>query len=189
MISTAYAATAAAASEAHKGLPQFDSSTFSSQVFWSVLSFLALLLLLKKFVVPAITDVLDARAAQIEEELNSAETKRQEAEKLLAEQRAEIQAEREKIAQMLESARKEAEATREQAVADLEAELDKQKSQATQEIETARRQAMAEVRDTAVEVAMAVAEKMISKAVDKTEANKLADAAIQGMEAKKDQLH
>ncbi|MEG3638181.1 F0F1 ATP synthase subunit B [Magnetococcus sp. PR-3] len=189
MISAAYAAANAAAEEAHSGLPQFDSSTFSSQIFWTIVSFVALLVLLKKFVVPAISDVLEARATRIEEELKAAENERKEAAALLVEQQAEVKAEREKIAQMLESARKEADAQREQATAELEAELAKQKSLATQEIESARRQAMSEVRGVVVEVALAVSEKLITKSVDKTEANKLADEAIRQLEANKDQLH
>ncbi|ABK46161.1 ATP synthase F0 subcomplex B subunit [Magnetococcus marinus MC-1] len=189
MISAAYAATHAAAEHAQSGMPQFDSSTFSSQMFWTVISFVALLLLLKKFVVPAISDVLEARASRIEEELKAAENERKEAAALLVDQRAEVKAEREKIAQLLESARKEADALREQEKAELEAELAKLKSQATQDIEQARRQAMSEVRGVVVEVALAVTEKLITKSIDKAEANKLADEAIRHLEANKDQLH
>ncbi len=78
MISVAHAA-------AEGGVPQFEQSMFQHQIVWAVISFAILLYLLNKYVIPAINDLLDARARKIEEDITGAERARREAEKAQAE--------------------------------------------------------------------------------------------------------
>ena len=53
-------------------MPQFDPSTFPAQIFWLVVSFLALYWLVTKVAVPRVGEVLDQRARVIQEDLDRA---------------------------------------------------------------------------------------------------------------------
>jgi|GEM_PF-56606 len=56
-----------------KGLPQFDPSTFSKQIFWLVLTFAGLYFVYARKTLPAISGALDNRAARINADLQAAE--------------------------------------------------------------------------------------------------------------------
>ncbi|OSM06204.1 putative ATP synthase F0 subunit beta [Magnetofaba australis IT-1] len=158
-------------------------------MFWVIVSFVALLFLLRKYVVPAVNDVLDARAKRISDEIEAAENSRKEAERLLEEHRTQLAEARANINQMMEQAQKDATANREKAMAELDADLSKKKDAAMAEIDTARKKAMSEIRGVAVDVAMEVAEKLIAKSVDKKQAESLANEAIEKIGEAKDQVH
>ncbi|MBF0370762.1 MAG: F0F1 ATP synthase subunit B [Magnetococcales bacterium] len=183
MISIAHAA------EGASGLPQFDSSTFSSQFFWTVASFIVLVVLLKKYVIPAINDILDARGKQIGDDMDNAEKLRKEADKVLAEYQEKLSMAGETAAKTIEAARMDAARFREDAHNKLEAELGKKKEAALAEIEQTKQKAMADVKNTAVDVAMLATEKLISKAVTKTDANKMVQAALEQLKSDGKQLH
>lgn len=65
-------------------MPQLDTSTFSSQLFWLVVCFLALYVILSYIVLPKISRALETREDTIEEKINTASTYRERAEDLLA---------------------------------------------------------------------------------------------------------
>ena len=54
-------------------MPQLDTSTYVSQVFWLVVSFCLLLMIMRFVIVPRIRVVLDARARYIENYIRKAE--------------------------------------------------------------------------------------------------------------------
>lgn len=179
MIGIAYAASAEVVEHAGGGgLPQFDASTFASQGFWALVSFGLLLFLLNRYVLPGINNVLDARTEQIKNDLEKAEKNRVQSEQLLAEHRQQLADAKGTCAQVLEEARMDAGRQRDRAIADLDAELTKKKEQATQAIEQARRQAIADVQKTAVDVAVMAVEKLIAKSVSAEEAGKMVEEAI-----------
>jgi F-type H+-transporting ATPase subunit b len=79
-------------------MPQFDPTTFASQLFWLYASFTLLLILLSVFALPKIGSVLEDRQKRIDGNLDKAAQLRGEAEtaiaayeKALAESRAEAQ--------------------------------------------------------------------------------------------------
>ncbi|MBF0285726.1 MAG: F0F1 ATP synthase subunit B [Magnetococcales bacterium] len=179
MIAEAYAAAAEHGSSS--GLPQFNSSTFTSQGFWAIVSFVVLLLLLKKYVIPGITDVLDARARQIQEDLESAATRNKEAEKLLNEHRIKLNTAMESAARTVEEAARDASRVREQALADLEQEMAKKKILAMEEIEQAKRKAVVELKSVAAEAAILATEKLIGKHMTQEDADQMVNEALNQM--------
>ncbi len=66
-------------------MPQLDTSTFSSQLFWLGVCFLVLYLILSYLVVPKIARVLQTREDTLEEKINKASSYREQAESLLRE--------------------------------------------------------------------------------------------------------
>ncbi|MBF0154850.1 MAG: F0F1 ATP synthase subunit B [Magnetococcales bacterium] len=178
MISIAHAAEEAAQHAQASGLPQFDVVNFSSQIFWTVVSFVVLLYLLNRFVIPAINAILDARGKTIEDDLNQAKSSREEAEKILAGYRKELSAARQEAAKILEQARQEAARQREQTKSELDAELTKKKAAAASEIELAKKRAMEEIRELVVDLTVDATQKLVGKAVTKTDANKMVEQVL-----------
>ncbi len=189
MISSAYASTDAAA--ASSGLPQFDSSVFGSQIFWTIVSFALLMYLLNRFVIPAITDILDSRASKIREDLESAEKSRKEGEEFLNSYKNQLASAREMANATMEEARQGAASYREEALAELNEELDKKRNSALEEIERAKVKAMLEVRAVAVEVAMLATEKLVTKSVSQADAETMVQEAMKqiGSDGKGKSLH
>jgi len=65
-------------------MPQLDLSTFSPQLVWLLITFVALYLVVWKVALPRIVDVRDSRQRRIEDDLGKAEALREEAATALA---------------------------------------------------------------------------------------------------------
>lgn len=65
-------------------MPQLDTSTFPTQLFWLGICFITLYLILSYIAIPKITSVLKTREETIEEKINKASMYREQAEGLLA---------------------------------------------------------------------------------------------------------
>ncbi|HIJ83117.1 MAG: ATP synthase F0 subcomplex B subunit [Magnetococcales bacterium] len=188
MIATAYAATGEQAA-AGSGMPQFEPSVFQHQIFWSIASFVILLYLLRKHVLPAIEKVLDTRSNKISSDLDAALKSRQEAEKASVDTQKVLVAARRQAEQTVEEARLEAARYREMAKESLGQELSKKKSLALAEIETAKRAALAELHETVVDIAILATEKLIAKNMTKADTNKMVQEAITAVQEHKGQVH
>ena len=66
------------------GFPQLDASSYPSQVFWLVVSFVVLYGLMSKLALPRVTEVLERRRSQKGANLQQAEQWNEEAEKVKA---------------------------------------------------------------------------------------------------------
>ena len=120
----------------------------------------------------------DALAAKVKTSLDEATQLREEAQHLLAEyQRKQRDAVKE-MEEMLVRARDEAKHLAEEAQQNLEATLARREEMARDKIAQAEAEAIREVRDVAIDVALAAARKMITDGLDETRANQLLDAAI-----------
>lgn len=69
-------------------MPQLDTTTFPSQLFWLVVCFVALYFILSYIALPKISKVLETREQTIEAKINKASLYREEAEDLLNEYEA-----------------------------------------------------------------------------------------------------
>lgn len=176
LISNAYASAAAEQSSA--GMPQFDANFFTSQFFWAVFSFLVLLGLLMKYVLPALGEILDERGNKIAKDISSAEAQRKEAEEMLAKYKQDLASANQEAVKVVEEARVTANSLKEKALSELDEELAKKKASALEEIEQLKRQTMAEISDLAIDVAMLATEKLVAKKVTKTDANKMVTEAV-----------
>jgi F-type H+-transporting ATPase subunit b len=128
---------------------------------------------------------LDGEIAKIRNELHAAHHLRAEAEAALAvckEKQALAEAEAYSI---LEMAKKQVEAMRAKAEADLAATLAHHEKMATERIRLAETQAFADVRNAAIDAAMTIACKNIAENMPDTDATKLIDEAIAGIPALK----
>ncbi len=127
---------------------------------------------------------LDDRAEGIRKELDEARKLREEAQTILASYERKQKEVSEQADRIVASAREEATAAAEQAKADLKLSIERRLAAAQDQIASAEASAIKEVRDQAIDVAINVADDVISKQLSAAEANKLIDAAITDVDTK-----
>ena len=161
-------------------MPQFDPSSFASQIFWLVVVFGALYLLMSRIALPRITEVLDSRSERIANDLDKAELLKRETEQVIAayesaleKARGEASAIMAKVSQNLA----EQSAQREQA---FNSELADRIAAAETRIARARDQAAEQVRDIAVELAADVTAKLAGSPPPDTAVTASIDRAMTG---------
>jgi len=153
--------------------------------FVVVIAFVLFIGVLVYFKVPGtVVAMLDKRAVGIQANLNEARALREEAQTLLASydrKRSEMKAQADRI---VASAKEEAELAAAKAQLDLEVSIRRRLKAAEEQIESAKAGAVKEMRDRAIQVAVAAAADVLSKDMDSDRAVALIDQSIKTVEAK-----
>lgn len=159
--------------------------TLRNTDFVVLLAFLLFIAVLIYYKVPqTVVGMLDRRSAGIAAEIEEAKALQEEAKALLAEyerQHREVQAQSDRI---VVQARQEAQIAADQAQEDLKKSIARRLAAAEDQIASARNQAVKEVRDKAVAVAIAAARTVIAKQMTEADANRLIDDSIAEVDAK-----
>lgn len=132
-------------------------------MFWTVVVFLVLLLILKRFAYPALLGAVEARERALQELLDSAERNRAESEALLAEHKKLLAEARTQAHALLVEARTRAEKERALAMEKTLQEQQQLLERARRDIVAERDRAIAELRGEAVELSLAAASKLIGE--------------------------
>jgi F-type H+-transporting ATPase subunit b len=154
-------------------------------VFWVMVAFVAFMgLLVWKRVPGMIGNALDQRAEAIRNELDEARRLRDEAQALLADyQRKSREAEDEAKA-ILDQAKRESESLAAETRKNLQETVERRAKMAEEKIARAEAQAMHEVRASAVDNAIAAAEKILRERGTGSSATSLIDASLRDLEGK-----
>ncbi len=152
--------------------------------FWVAIAFAAFVILAGKPVSGAVLGALDARSDRIRAEIDEAQALREEAQKTLAEYKRKQRDALKEAEAILDHAKVEASRLGEQAARDLVVALDRREQAALEKIAQAEAQALQEVRDQAVEMALAATAKLISDNLDKSRADAMVDQAIRDLSGK-----
>ena len=148
-------------------MPQLEQLyTFPSQIFWLVVSFVALFFFLRQVALPKVTEVLDARRRKIEGDLEKAAALKTDAEKVLAQYQAAVAKGREEAQAFLRKVGDEAQARATAAQDVLGQKLVQQIKGAEERIEAARKAALANIERVSAELAQAATERLIGVKVD-----------------------
>jgi len=155
---------------------------FADPVFWVMIAFIAFIgLLIYKGVPGMIGKALDARADAIRNELDEARRLRDEAQSLLADyQRKSREAEDEARA-ILDQAKRESEALAAETRRNLHESVERRTKLAEEKIARAEAQAVSEVRSSAVDNAIAAAEKILRERATGATASALVDASLRDL--------
>ncbi|MFV3127916.1 F0F1 ATP synthase subunit B [Niveispirillum sp. KHB5.9] len=152
--------------------------------FWYAVAFIIFIVVVAKLAGKSILGGLDERSRRIAGELEQAQKLREDAQAALAQfQRKQRDALKEAEA-IVAQAREEAARIRANAASDLEATLKRRVQQAEDKIAQAEAQALQQVRDLAVDIAVQATEKLLVENVDEARNSALVDAAIQELPAK-----
>jgi F-type H+-transporting ATPase subunit b len=162
--------------------PFFSLGNTNFVVLLGFLAFVALLVYLK---VPGkLTGMLDARAAQIKAELDEARALREEAKTILATYERRQKEVQEQADRIVSSAREEALAAAAQAKEDLKVSIARRLAAATDQIASAETAAVRQVREQAVNLAVAAAADVLARQMTADGAKASIDAAIAQVDAK-----
>lgn len=179
---SAMAAVVVPATARAEGLPQLDPGHYTSQVIWLVISFLLLYVLMWRVALPRVSRVLEERQDRIEGNLERAESIKGEAEiaaeaydKAAADARAHAQA---VTAEMRDKLAADAAARH----AELAEKLAGQVAEAEGRILEAKKQALANLRELAVDVARTATQRLTGEAVDSRVAGRIVDKVLKERE-------
>lgn len=146
--------------------------------FWVLVAFVLVLILLYRKAMPGVLRSLDERAARIAAQLEEAKRLREEAEKALASYQEKQRQTMRQAEEILAHATVEAERIGKLAAADLEAAIERRTRQGEDRIAQAEAAALAEVRNSAVEVAIEAARRVLKAEVKGDAASRMVEDAI-----------
>jgi|SRR5215471_6143372 len=160
------------------GMPQLDFATFPTQLFWLAVTFIILYVLMKWLVLPQVAAMIKARRDQLDADLASAEQLKAEAEAALA-----------AYQQALATARAQAQAVVKQTTDRMAAEAAERQRQLNEalarritaaegQIAAAKERALSEIHQIAIEVGLAVTERITGSAPDTTKMEAAVDRAM-----------
>mgnify|MGYP001164183450 CR=1 FL=1 len=153
--------------------------------FVVTISFILFALVLIYLKVPSMLGkMLDQRAVSIKSELDEARALREEAQTILASYERQQKEVSDQAARIVEDARHEAKEAAEQAKIDLEKSVQRRMSAAEEKIASAQASAEREVRDTAINVAVAAATEILGSQMSADMADQLTENAISEVQTK-----
>jgi F-type H+-transporting ATPase subunit b len=159
-------------------MPQLDLATFPPQLIWLAITFLALYLVMRAVGLPRVGEVIAARRARIDGDLEKAQQLKNETEaviaayeKALAEARAQAQITLRETTEQLNAQS----AERQRKVVE---ELGRETAAAERRINEAKQAALGSLREIAVEATREAAEKLTGVALDANRAGSAVDGAM-----------
>lgn len=157
---------------------------YADAAFWVSVSFFIVVAGFARPVIRALGAGLDARAAKIKARLDEAHKLREDAQEMLATYQRKQRDAMKEAEDIIAHAKVEAQRLAEQAAKDLDEQLKRREGQAMDRIAQAEAQALKEVQDVAVEVAVSAARQVIAESVTAQQASALVDNAIQELPRK-----
>jgi len=154
-------------------------------MFWTLIIFLLLFWILKKYAFPAILSSVEAREKALEEAIESAKRDRDEAARLLAEHKAQIEGARDDAQQLIAEARSVAEKMRADVLEKTRQEQQEMLERARRDLQAERDKAVAQLRREAVDLAIAGAGKVIEENLDTDKNRKLVEEFLSSLAAER----
>jgi F-type H+-transporting ATPase subunit b len=173
-----HATEAAAAVETHE--PQIFGLN-AGVIFWTLIIFGILCFVLAKFAFPPILGYAAAREQRIQAALDEARKQREETERLLQEQRAELANARAQAQQFIAEGKVAAERVREDMLTRARAEQEELVTRAKQDIVRERELAIESLRREAIDIAIAAAGKLVGQRVDAAEDRRIVSDYLKTM--------
>lgn len=142
-------------------------------IIWTVVTFIILLLILKRFAWKPILNSLNERENFIKESLEKADKAQKDAEKLIADNRANISKAEEEAQKVIEQSRELAEKLKSQILEESKIQAKKMITDATSEIERKNAEAFNKLKSQVADIAVDAAEKILRENLDKDKQVKL----------------
>ncbi len=161
-------------------MPQLDVSTYSSQIFWLVVTFCVLYVLLWKIALPKVGEVMSQRASKVDQDLTSASNLKKEAETILADYEARLAAAKSDAQSVMKQAADEIAADAAKQNDALTAKLEKKMQEAEQRISEAKADALSNVMGMAGETVAAAGSKLVGVELSDKEIKAAIKSSLEG---------
>jgi len=150
---------------------------------WTAITFLLLILVLSKYAFGPIVRMLDERERTIREAIDQAKKEREEAERLLAQQKESLVKAQREAAELAKRSQQEMEAFRQQLTAQARKEADDLVVAARRSIEEERGKAVAQLRAEVADLAIAAAGRIVKSGLDEKAQRQLVDEYVRDLPA------
>jgi F-type H+-transporting ATPase subunit b len=150
-------------------------------IFWTIITFLILLFILKKTAWQPILQALKEREDNIRASLEKAEQARKEAEEILEKNKKNLAEAEEQVKKIINEGREYANKLRAEIVSRANTEAQKILETAKQEIETKKQEALSELKEIVADLSIQAAEKILEETLDKEKHKKLVEKLIQNL--------
>ena len=147
-------------------------------ILWMIITFVVVLLILKKFAWPQLLASLDEREQRINDAISGAEQARQEAQQLLNEHQQKLAKAEDEARQIIAEAREAGEKVRQDVVGQAKEEAQRAIDQARTSIESEKRAAIAQLRSEMADLAVQAAGALIDANLDDDKNRSLVDDLI-----------
>ena len=151
-------------------------------MFWTTVTFILLLVVLRKFAWWPILNTLEERERRIEDSLDKADDIDKREQEIEEERKQKIKEAEKESEKILDSARRQGQAARDDILQKARQDADELVNRAKKEIDAAREQAVEDVQRIAVDVAMSATEKLIKKNINKEEHQKMIKESLKNLE-------
>lgn len=174
-----FIASAAAATAEHA--TGHEETLLESAEFWLGIAFAIFIVAIAKPVSKAVSGALDKRADEIAKNIDEAQKLHAEAKAALESYKGKLASAGREAASIIANAESEAKRMRETAETDLAASLKRREELALEKIAQAEVRATKDVRDAAVEIALAATKKLLAEGLTQDRANALIDEALKNL--------
>ncbi len=151
-------------------------------VIWTLVIFLALVVILGRFAWRPILGALEARERRIQQILDAAARDREEAEKALAEHRHQLAEGRQQAQQILAEGKQAAERVRQEMLETARRQQEDLLARARDDIRREREQAVDQIRREAVDLSLAAASRLVERRLDSAEDRRLVQEYLTQLE-------
>lgn len=156
-----------------------DPTEFRTDLaIYTFVVFLLLLAILSAGAWPKISAALNERERMIADNIAAAEAKHEEAKRLLAQHEAKLASAAAEVRALMEEARRDAEATREEIVQEARAAAQKERDRAVRDIEFAADHALKDLAETSANLAVELAGKVIRETINPAKQQELVRTAL-----------
>jgi F-type H+-transporting ATPase subunit b len=150
-------------------------------MFWTLIIFLILFWILKKYAFPAVLGAVEAREKALADAIEGAKRDREEAAAVLAEHRRQLEGARADAQRMIAEARAVAEKSRAELLEKTRLDQQEMLERARRDIGIERDKAIAEMRREAVDLAIAGASKVVQQNLDSDKNRKLVESFLSSL--------
>ena len=154
-------------------------------MFWTLIIFVVLLVVLSKFAYKPLLAAVEAREAALEKAITEAKADRAEAAKLLAEQQKQLAETRADVQKVMADGRAATDALRAEMLEKVKAEGADMLDRTRREMQAEKEKAVAELRRAAVDLAISGASKVIGRNLDSATDRSLVESYLSGLDAPK----
>lgn len=150
-------------------------------IIWTWITFIIVLVVLRRFAWGPLLLAVEGREKNITNAIESAKRERAEAEKLLGEQKTAIASARQEAADAVRKTQADMEKFREELMSKARKEADSLKAEAQRAIVDERVKAVAELKNEAAKLSIAIAEKLLNERLDDAKHQALAQQFVQDL--------
>jgi len=150
----------------------------ANELVYSLIAFVVLVVLFKKFAFKPIQAGLEARTERIRADLDQAESAKAKAESVLAQYNTQLAEAKAEAGRIIDEARQQAEKVKADLIARTNDEVAQLKAKAATDIEAARTAALASLQGSVADIAIELAEKVVEKNLDRETNKRLIDSFI-----------